>query len=91
MLLTLSPSDYYPHFALGRIYTTLRQYEEAINALTKAAALSEQAESATVDDRTSIYKALGRAYFQPRPYAMMQFQHGQKSAEFDPENIFAQH
>ena len=24
---TLSPSDYYPHFALGRIYTTLRQYE----------------------------------------------------------------
>ena len=85
---TLSPNNYYPHFALGQIYTTLRQYEDAINALTKAAALSEQAESATVDDRTAIYKTLGRAYFhQDRgDYAITTWT---KIAELDPQNIFA--
>ena len=75
---TLSPSDYYPHFALGRIYTTLRQYEQAINALTKAAALSEQTASATPDDRIAIYKTLGRAYFH-QDRVTKQSQHGQKS------------
>ena len=85
---TLSPNDYYPHFALGHIYTTLRQYEQAINALTKAATLSEQTVSATPDDRTAIYKTLGRAYFhQDRVDAAITT--WTKIAELDPENIFA--
>ncbi len=85
---TLSSNDYYPHFALGNIYTTGRQYEQAINALTKAAALSEQAVSAMPDDRTAIYKTLGRAYFhQDRVDAAITT--WTKIAELDPENIFA--
>ena len=85
---TLSPNDYYPHFALGHIYTTGRQYEQAINALTKAAALSEQTVSATPDDRTAIYKTLGRAYFhQDRVDAAITT--WAKIAELDPQNIFA--
>jgi len=85
---TLSPNDYYPHFALGHIYTTGRQYEQAINALTKAAALSEQTVSATPDDRTAIYKTLGRAYFhQDRVDAAITT--WTKIAELDPQNIFA--
>ena len=85
---TLSPNDYYPHFALGHIYTTGRQYEQAINALTKAGALSEQTVSATPDDRTAIYKTLGRAYFhQDRVDAAITT--WTKIAELDPQNIFA--
>ncbi|MCE2403511.1 tetratricopeptide repeat protein, partial [Candidatus Poribacteria bacterium] len=85
---TLSPNDYYPHFALGHIYTTEHQYEQAINALTKAAALSEQTVSATPDDRTAIYKTLGRAYFhQDRVDAAITT--WTKIAELDPQNIFA--
>ncbi|RKU18681.1 hypothetical protein C6503_09090 [Candidatus Poribacteria bacterium] len=85
---TLSPNNYYPHFALGQIYTTLRQYEQAINALTKAAALSEQTASATPDDRTAIYKVLGRAYFhQDRVDDAITT--WTKIAELDPQNIFA--
>ncbi|MYA71021.1 tetratricopeptide repeat protein [Candidatus Poribacteria bacterium] len=85
---TLSPNDYYPHFALGHIYTTKRQYEQAINALTKAAALSEQTVAATPDDRTAIYKTLGRAYFhQDRVDAAITT--WTKIAELDPQNIFA--
>ena len=84
---TLSPNDYYPHFALGHIYTTRRQYEQAINALTKAAALSEQTVSATLDDRTAIYKTLGRAYFhQDRVDAAIRT--WTKIAELDAQNIF---
>jgi len=85
---TLSPNDYYPHFALGHIYTTGHQYEQAINALTKAGALSEQTVSATPDDRTAIYKTLGRAYFhQDRVDAAITT--WTKIAELDPQNIFA--
>ena len=84
----LAPNDYYPHFALGHIYTTLRQYEPAIDALTKAAALSEQTVSATPDDRTAIYKTLGRAYFhQDRVDEAITT--WTKIAELDPQNIFA--
>ena len=84
----LSPSDYYPHFALGQIYTTLRRYEAAINTLTKAAALSDQTESGTLDDRIAIYKTLGRAYFHQDRVddAIITWT---KIAELDPQNIFA--
>ena len=85
---TLSPNDYYPHLALGKIYTTLRQYKEATNALTRAAALSEEMTSATPDDRIMIYKTLGRAYFhQDRVDAAIRT--WTKIAELDPQNIFA--
>ena len=85
---TLSPNDYYPHFALGHLYTTGHQYAQAINALTKAGALSEQTVSATPDDRTAIYKTLGRAYFhQDRVDAAITT--WTKIAELDPQNIFA--
>ena len=85
---TLSPNDYYPHFALGHIYTTGRQYAQAINALTKAAALSEQTVSATPDDRTAIYKTLGRAYFH-QDQVDAAITTWTKIAELDPQNIFA--
>ncbi len=86
--ITLSPNDYYSHFALGHQHTTLRQYEQAINALTKAAALSEQTASATPDDRTLIYKTLGRAYFhQDRVDDAIAT--WKKIAESDTQNIFA--
>ena len=85
---TLSSKDYYPHLALGQIYTTLRQYEEAIDALTKAAALSEQTASATLDDRTLIYKTLGRAYFH-QDQVDDAIATWKKIAESDPQNIFA--
>ena len=85
---THSPNDYYPHFALGQIYATLRQYEAAINTLTKAAALSEQTEFATSDDQIAIYKTLGRAYFhQDRVDDAIAT--WIKIAESDPQNIFA--
>ena len=85
---TRSPSDYYPHFALGHIYTTLRRYEAAIDSLTKAAALSDQTESGTLDDRIAIYKTLGRAYFHQDRVddAIITWT---KIAELDPQNIFA--
>ena len=86
--MTLSPNDYYPHFALGHIYTISRQYEQAIKALTKAAVLSEQTASATPDDRTSIYKVLGRAYFH-QDQVDDAITTWTKIAELDPQNIFA--
>ena len=85
---TLAPNAYYPHFALGNIYTTLRQYDQAINALTQAAAFAEQTASATLDDRTSIYKVLGRAYFH-RDRMDAAIATWTKIAELDPQNIFA--
>ena len=85
---TLSSNDYYPHLALGQIYTTLRRYEAAINTLTKAAALSEQMESGTLDDRITIYKTLGRAYFY-RDRVDDAIITWTKIAELDPQNIFA--
>ena len=86
--ITRSPNDYYPHLALGQIYTTLRRYEEAINTLTKAAALSAQTESGTLDDRITIYKTLGRAYFH-RDRVDDAIITWTKIAELDPQNIFA--
>ena len=85
---TLSSNDYYPHLALGQIYTTLRRYEAAINTLTKAAALSEQTASGTLDDRITIYKTLGRAYFH-RDRVDDAIITWTKIAELDPQNIFA--
>ena len=85
---TLSSDDYYPHLALGQIYTTLRRYEAAINTLTKAAALSVQTESGTLDDRITIYKTLGRAYFH-RDRVDDAIITWTKIAELDPQNIFA--
>ena len=85
---TRSSNDYYPHLALGQIYTTLRRYEAAINTLAKAAALSEETESGTLDDRITIYKTLGRAYFQ-RDRVDDAIITWTKIAELDPQNIFA--
>ena len=85
---TLSSNDYYPHLALGQIYTTLHRYEAAINTLTKAAALAEQTESGTLDDRITIYKTLGRAYFH-RDRVDDAIITWTKIAELDPQNIFA--
>ena len=85
---TLSSNDYYPLLVLGRIYTTLRRYEAAINTLTKAAALSEQTASGTLDDRITIYKTLGRAYFH-RDRVDDAIITWTKIAELDPQNIFA--
>ena len=61
----LASDDYYPHFALGQMYATLRQHEQAIDALTKAADLGMESRAATPEELTATYKALGRAYFRP--------------------------
>ena len=63
MLVDLAADDYYPHFALGQMYATLRQHEQAIDALTKAADLGRESRAATPEELTATYKALGRAYF----------------------------
>ena len=51
----LAPDSYYPHFALGQMHATLRQHEEAIGELTKAATLSEQAQNVPPEELTAIY------------------------------------
>ena len=84
----LSPDDYYPHFALGQMYATLRQHEQAIAALTKAADLAIASQSATPDELTATYKALGRAYFR-RDRIDEAIAAWGKIAELDPENIFS--
>ena len=84
----LSPDDYYPHFALGQMYATLRQHERAIAALTKAADLAIASQSATPDELTATYKALGRAYFR-RDRIDEAIAAWGKIAELDPENIFS--
>ena len=84
----LSPDDYYPHFALGQMYATLRQHEQAIAALTKAADLAIVSQSATPDELTATYKALGRAYFR-RDRIDEAIAAWGKIAELDPENIFS--
>ena len=84
----LSPDDYYPHFALGQMYATLRQHEQAIAALTKAADLAITSQSATPDELTATYKALGRAYFR-RDRIDEAIAAWGKIAELDPENIFS--
>ena len=84
----LDPIDYYSHFALGRMYATLRRHEDAISALTTAAELSEQSQSITLDDLTTIYKALGRAYFS-RDRVDEAIGAWRKISELDPHNVFA--
>lgn len=84
----LASDDYYPHFALGQMYATLRQHEGAIAALTKAADLAIASQSATPDELTATYKALGRAYFR-RDRIDEAIAAWGKIAELDPENIFS--
>ena len=84
----LAPDDYYPHAALGGTYAVLRRPEEAIAALTQAAELATQSQTATLDDLTALYKALGRAYFSQNRVDNA-ISAWAKIAELDPQNIFA--
>ena len=84
----LVSDNYYPHFALGQMYATLRQHEGAIDALTKAADLAMKSRAATPDELTATYKALGRAYFR-RDRIDEAIAAWRKIAELDPENIFS--
>ena len=84
----LAPNDYYPHFALGQMFATLRQHENAIRELTKAAELSEQTQAASPEELMEIYKALGRAYFS-RDRVDEAISAWGKIPELDPENIFS--
>ena len=84
----LASNDYYPHFALGQMYAVLRRHEDAISELTKAAELSEQSQSVALNDLTTIYKALGRAYFS-RDRVDEAIEAWRKISELDPQNIFA--
>ena len=84
----LAPNNYYSHFALGQAYTILLQHENAIRALNQAAKIAEETQvSATPEDLTAIYKALGRAYFR-RDRVDEAITAWTKIAELDPENIF---
>lgn len=84
----LAPNEYYPHFALGQMFATLRQHEDAIRELTKAAELSEQTHAASPEELMEIYKALGRAYFS-RDRVDEAISAWGKIPELDPENIFS--
>ncbi len=84
----LAPTNYYPHFALGQMFATLRQHEDAIRELTKAAELSEQTQAASPEELMDIYEALGRAYFS-RDRVDEAISAWKKIPELDPENIFA--
>ena len=84
----LAPNNYYPHFALGQAYAILLQHENAIGALKQAAKIAEETQvSATPEELTAIYKALGRAYFR-RDRVDEAISAWIKIAELDPENIF---
>ena len=86
---TLAPTNYYPHLVLGQMYFTLRRHEEAIGALTQAAALFQQSDSvASTEELISIYKFLGRAYFN-RDRVDEAIAAWGKIAELDSMNIFA--
>ena len=75
----LAPNNYYSHFALGQAYMILLQHENAINALNRAAKIAEETQTATPEDLTAAYKALGRAYFRRDRVDEAISQHGQKS------------
>ena len=83
----LAPNNYYPHFALGQAYAILLQHENAISALKQAAKIAEETQTATPEDLTAIYKALGRSYFR-RDRVDEAIVAWTKIAELDPENIF---
>ena len=84
----LKPDNYYPHFALGQMHAALRQHEDAIQELTQAATLSEQAQDVPPEELTAIYKALGNAYFS-RDRVDEAIQAWSKISELDPQDIFA--
>ena len=85
----LAPNNYYPHFALGQAYAVLLQHKNAISALKQAAKIAEETQvSATPEDLTAIYKALGRSYFR-RDRVDEAIVAWTKIAELDPKNIFA--
>ncbi len=84
----LASNDYYPRFALGQMYATLRRHEDAIRELTKAAELSEQTQAASPEELMAIYKTLGRAYFN-RDRVDEAISAWTKISELDPENIFS--
>ncbi len=84
----LAPDNYYPRFAFGQMYATLRRHEDAIRELTKAAELSEQTQTASPEELMAIYKALGRAYFN-RDRVDEAISAWTKISELDPENIFS--
>ena len=84
----LSQNNYYPHFALGKMYASQRQHENAIVELTKAVQLTEQTQSTSPEELTEIYKVLGRSYFS-RDKVEEAINAWSKIAELDPEDIFA--
>ena len=62
--IALAPTDYYPHFILGRMHFAVHRYEDAIASLTQAAGLFQESDSeVSTEELISIYKSLGRAYF----------------------------
>ena len=83
----LAPDNYYSHFALGQAYAILLQHENAIGALNRAAKIAEETQTATPEDLTATYKALGSAYFR-RDRVDEAITAWTKIAELDPENIF---
>ena len=83
----LAPNNYYSYFALGQAYAILLQHENAISALNRAAKIAEETQTATPEDLTATYKALGSAYFQ-RDRVDEAITAWTKIAELDPENIF---
>ena len=83
----LAPNNYYSYFALGQAYAVLLQHENAITALKHAATFAEETRTATPEDFTAIYKALGKAYFR-RDRVDEAISAWTKIAKLDPENIF---
>ena len=87
--IALAPTDYYPHFILGQMYFVVRRYEDAIRSLTRATALFQESDSvASTEELISIYKSLGRAYFN-RDRRAEAITAWEKIAGLAPTNIFA--
>ena len=87
--IALAPTDYYPHFILGQMHFAVRRYEDAIASLTQAAELFHGADSeVSTEERVSIYKFLGRAYFN-RDRVSEAVAAWEKIAQLAPANIFS--
>ena len=85
----LAPTDYYSYLALGQMYFTLRRYEDAIASLTQAAGLFQESDSeVSTEELISIYKLLGRAYFN-RDRVAEAITAWEKIAKLAPANVFA--